>query len=418
MTFYAAKFTGQLTQALLTAGLFVVASQASNATAGLTSVMLAGIAAALCFGFLAGAAVDRVGPARAYAAAAALRMAPPVLALLFAHSMPVAIALAFSGSALIQVFGPAEMSLVRQLKPRAPAQAHALLVFLQYGGQAVGAAALAPALYFSGGTNAIFAGASVAAVAFFVLALRLAREAGACEVRSHAARPFAFRPTLGFLASDERARYAVGALALKTAVSRGVVVALPLYVHSDADAGNMAIGGLVAVGACGAIVGLIWSARGIGAATANRTMRLGMLGIACGALALAVFDYGILAVATVSHVGPFIRLESSINTTFWLAIPAAFLLGLSFAGALIGARVALTASAPLADQGRIFATQAVITEALLALPLLLTGVGVQYAGARTTLAALGVASLVVVLLLELSRNADRTRAKILAAASA
>ena len=91
----------------------------------------------------------------------------------------------------------------------------------------------------------------IAAAFFFILAIRLARQAGGREPHAHAAHAFAFRPTLRFLASDERARCAVGALALKTAVSRGVVVALPLYVRSDADSGNLAIGCLVLHGAQG-----------------------------------------------------------------------------------------------------------------------------------------------------------------------
>ncbi len=183
--------------------------------------------------------------------------------------------------------------------------------------------------------------------------------------------------------------------------------------------GNIAFGALVGVGVVGAIAGLVWSSRGIGERTANETMRLGMLGMAAGALALAVLDYGVLGVATASQIGPIIRLEASLNTTYLVAMPAAFLLGLSFAGALIGARVTLTTAAPVRDQGRIFATQAMLTEAVLALPLLLTGVGVEYAGARTTLAALGISALAVVFVLEALRaGASRGRLALEQAAGA
>lgn len=419
MSFYAAKFFSQLTQSLLVAGLFVVASRHADAAVGLSGVLLAGIAAALMFAFVAGAVVDRVGAARAYVGGAALRMLTPLLALLIARDLPGALLVTFAASGLIQVFGPAEMSLVRLLQPRTPAKCHALLVFLQYGGQAVGAAALAPALYFAGGTTLMFAGAAATAVLFFALALVLSRRLPAEAAPAPARQAFAFRPTLRFLAGDDRARYAVGALSLKTAVSRGVFVALPLYIRSDVGVGNIAFGALVGVGVVGAIAGLVWSSRGIGERTANETMRLGMLGMAAGALALAVLDYGVLGVATASQIGPIIRLEASLNTTYLVAMPAAFLLGLSFAGALIGARVMLTTAAPVRDQGRIFATQAMLTEAVLALPLLLTGVGVEYAGARTTLAALGISALAVIFVLETLRaGASRGRLALEQAAGA
>ena len=269
MSFYAAKFFSQLTQSLLVAGLFVVASRHADAAVGLSGVLLAGIAAALMFAFVAGAVVDRVGAARAYVGGAALRMLTPLLALLIARDMPGALLVTFAASGLIQVFGPAEMSLVRLLQPRTPAKCHALLVFLQYGGQAVGAAALAPALYFAGGTTLMFAGAAATAVLFFALALVLSRRLPAEAAPAPARQAFAFRPTLRFLAGDDRARYAVGALSLKTAVSRGVFVALPLYIRSDVGVGNIAFGALVGVGVVGAITGLVWSSRGIGEHTAN-----------------------------------------------------------------------------------------------------------------------------------------------------
>jgi MFS family permease len=407
MTFYFAKFSGQLAQALLIAGLFVVAGQDSSAAVGLSGILFTGIAAALSCGFLAGALVDRAGPGRMYLVGAALRMLTALAALTLAHSLAAALVIAFAGSALVQAVGPAEMSLVRVLRPTRPARAHALLIFLQYGGQALGAAALAPALYFAGGTSLIFVGAIAASLLFLGTAYRLTRGLDRDRRVLPVRRSLAFKPTLDYLCRDGRARYALSALSLKTAVSRGVIVALPLYVHSDAGSGNLAIGVLVGVGAIGAVLGLLWSARNVSARSVNDTMRLAIAGMAVGVLALGTLDYGVQAVAIASQVGPIIRLEASLNTTLLLAMPAAFLLGVSFAGALIAARVALTASAPVADQGRIFATQAVVTEALLALPLLLTGLGVEFAGARMTLTALGIAALAVMVVLEIARGGER-----------
>jgi hypothetical protein len=92
-----------------------------------------------------------------------------------------------------------------------------------------------------------------------------------------------------------------------------------------------------------------------------------------------------------------------MNTSVVIALPASFVLGLAFSGALISARVTLTGTAPVGQQARIFATQGTLTEALLVLPLLLTGVGTEVAGARATLGAIGIVAVLAGLILELPR---------------
>ena len=66
-------------------------------------------------------------------------------------------------------------------------------------------------------------------------------------------------------------------------------------------------------------------------------------------------------------------------------------------------RVALTGTAPEGQQARTFAVQGTITEVLLVLPLLLTGVGTETVGARATLGALGLVAAGAFLLVELPR---------------
>jgi hypothetical protein len=125
-------------------------------------------------------------------------------------------------------------------------------------------------------------------------------------------------------------------------------------------------------------------------------MSMAIMGMAVSLVALAVLDYGITAAARYSQIPPVVQLEASMNTPFVAAVPVAFLLGLCLSGALIASRVALTETAPLGQQGRVFAVQLTVTELLIAVPLMSMGVGTEFAGARMTLAVL--ASLVVVVL--------------------
>jgi hypothetical protein len=84
-----------------------------------------------------------------------------------------------------------------------------------------------------------------------------------------------------------------------------------------------------------------------------------------------------------------VDLEVSLNTSFLVAVPVAFLVGAGLTMALIASRVALTSAAPVAQQSRVYAVQATLTDGLVVLPLLFMGIGVEMAGARPVLAAMG-----------------------------
>ena len=388
------------------AALLVLAARSSDAALGVSGLMVAGLVPSILLGIPAGVLADRLRPDRAYIAGAALRLLPPVAALLLVHDAKTALIAALFSSSVAQLFNPAEMALVRSMHGRSAGGSHALLVVLQYGAQGLGALALGPALYFLGGPRAMFAGALVLYSGFFALALIAAWRLDAVVAvagRGH----ITIRAACRFFVEEPRARAAVVAISLKTAVWRGVFVALPLYVHSSVGLGNEALVFVVAPGVVGALLGLAWCARNVSPDTAEETMRLSVVAMLVGVLALAVLDYGLEAAVFITQVGPLVRLEASLNTTFIIALPAAFLIGLGFAGALIGGRVALTGTAPEGQQARTFAVQGTITEVLLVLPLLLTGVGTEMVGARATLGALGLVAAGAFLLVELPRLLGR-----------
>jgi hypothetical protein len=392
--YYLAKFTGQVAQALLMAALFVVAGTGSHSALGLSSMFLAIIVPAVLFGLPGGALAERIGPARGFAFGAVLRFGSAALAIVVLHGAASAWAVAFLYSLLSQVHTPAELALVRTLRGGSSGPIHSSLIGLQYGGQAAGTLALAPALYYLGGTQAMVAGAAAIFLAFAVLCIVLCiRIESDVVLLPRARHPFNFRETLSVFSSQRLAREAMTVLAVKAMVTQGIVVALPLYLRNDMALGGEALMFLLMPGIAGVLAGLTWS-RSCTRLNAGGAMRLALLGMATALFALAALDYGLTAVIEFSQIPRIASLEASLNTTFVVALPVAFLVGASIAVGLVSARVALTESAPLAQQARVFAAQATLTDGIVVLPLLLMGVGVQVAGARPVMAAMGALAVV------------------------
>lgn len=403
--YFASKFLGQVSQNLFFAALFVAAGTGGNAALGLSTLFVAQLVPAMVLGVVGGAIADRAGPARGVVLGQALRAATLFAAVFAVHGPTTAVLIAAVYSAGSQVLSPAELALVRTIQRDAPGRAHSFIVGFQYGGQGVGMLLLAPALYFLGGPTLMFAGAFLGFAGLTALSGMLAwrlRDTPACDTLPMRSA-FTFGATCRFFLDEPRARYAVVASAMKTVVARGIIVALPIYLHRDMGLGGEALVYLVVPGVAGVVVGLLWAGRSLTLDRAMETMRLTVVGMVVAVFALAVLDYGLEVVADFSMIGPMSYLEASMNTTFVVALPAAFLLGLSLTGSLVAARVALTATAPAGHQSRVFAVQETLTESLLVLPLLLTGVGTAVVGARATLAAIGLVGAFAVAILELPR---------------
>lgn len=408
--YYASKFTAQAAQNLLLATLFVTAGTSSAAAIGISSIFVAILVPAILLGPMGGALVDRLGPARGLLLGAVLRLAPILAAIVILDGPTWAWAIAFAYSAGSQVFTPAEMALVRTIQGENPGRAHSLLVALQYAGQGAGMLLLAPPLYMLGGAPAMLAGAAVGFVAVIAMAAVLLASLGT----ESAPRPrtaldaLNLNATVRFLAGNLPATYAVAVLGFKTIVSRTVMVALPFYLARDIGMEDGMLVYLLGPGIVGVGVGLIWSGRSLRAQSAHNVMRASLAGMVIAVFALAALDYGITAAAHYSQVPPVARLEASMNTTFAVAVPVAFLLGLVLTTSLIAARAALTEAAPPGHQARVFALQETLSEALVVAPLLLVGIGTQVAGARPVLAVAGALGLAAFLALEVLARRPET----------
>ncbi|MCK9517406.1 MAG: MFS transporter [Dehalococcoidia bacterium] len=397
--YYVSKFTAQVAQNLLLAALFVAAGTQSSAAIGISGLFLASLAPGLVLGFAGGALADRIGPARGYALGAVLRLLPVVVGIGILRDGTTAALVALLFGVGSQVFAPAEMALVSVLQRQSVSRAHSLVLALQYGGQGVGVLVLAPALYFLGGTELMMIVTAGALLVVTVLSFELARRLGAIGGVGRR-DPFCFASTCRFFLRHPHARIAVTTLGVKTAVARGVIVALPFYLSHDLGIGSEGLAFLVVPGAAGAILGLGAGLKKMSTHSAAALMRRSLAGMLVALFAFAVFDYGVRAVIELSGVRPIVELEASMNTTYIVALPAAFLLGLSLSLAVVASRVALTGTAPQGQQARVFAGAELLTESLLVLPLLLTGVGTEVAGARVTLAAIGGAGVAVVIACE------------------
>lgn len=406
MHYYVSKLTAQAAQNLLLAVLFVVAGSSGAAAFDLSSLFIAILVPAALFGPIGGAIVDRIGPSRGYAIGSVLRFLPALAAATFLEGGSMAWVIAFAYSAASQVFTPSELALVRTISAERSGRMHSWLVALQYGGQGLGMLVFAPALYFIGGFEAMRIGAAVAFALLIVSCVTLYLRMPAVRVDDRprsAASALSYREVGSYFRHTYGASFALAVLSLKTLVSRAIVVALPFYLVHEIGANESTIIYLATPGILGIGIGLLWSYYGFNTDSAVGTMRLSLLGMAVGVFALAAFDFGITAAAQHSMVPPLVQLEASINTTFVVAVPVAFLMGIVLTTSLVAARAVFTETAPAGQQARVFAVQETFSEIFVVLPLLAAGVGIEVAGARPTLAVIGLVTFAVFGIFELIR---------------
>lgn len=397
--YYAARFSAQIAQNLLFAALFINVGTSDQAGAGLSALLVATTAAALIFGVAGGALADRIGPGRGVALGAILRTTVIAVAFIGPGFPAFAPIMMFAYSAVSQVYSPSELAMVRVLMGKRRAVGHSLGIALQYAGQGSGMLVFAPLLFLAGGPAAMLSGAVVAGLVLCGFSIALAAHRGA-PVHVPAADHSSIRDSLRVFKRSAPARDALAVLAVQAMVVQGIVVALPLYLRNDISLDGAWSLFLLAPAVAGVVAGLAWSAASVTAEGAARVMRAALLAMTVGVFALASLDYGLEAALEITRFGPLARLDVDLNTTFAVALPVAFLIGLALSLAMVSARVALSAAAPLGHQARVFAVQATLTDALVVLPLIMMGIGVEVAGARPVLAAMGLIGVLAFVVIE------------------
>jgi MFS family permease len=399
-TFYAARLLSQAAQALFFAAL-ILPSAAEGSAGELSATVIAMMAAAIVLGYPGGAAVDRIGPARSMATGSLARFAVVLGALALLDGQQWAWAFAFLYSAVSQIYSPAELALVHRLRREEPCSVHASLLVMQYVGQGAGLLVLAPVLLVIGGSEAMIAGSALlfagVAASSLLLTLRL-RDRGGPEAR----RPsLGLRHTLRFFGGEPRARYAAGLLAFADLSTRVMLVALPLYLRAELDVGSAQTAVLVATGAAGVGLGLLWAGRSLSMRLAPRAMRLTLFAAVISALALSGLGHALSAIVGLGSLPVLGALDDPQPASFALALPAMLVLGASFSVAGIAARSVISETAPALHQARVFASVATFTDLVVIVPLALAGLTAELLGARPVLLVFGAVGVGVLVLLEL-----------------
>ncbi|MCC7363944.1 MAG: MFS transporter [Dehalococcoidia bacterium] len=406
--FYSARLLGQLGQAAFFGGLFWLVARGNNPALGGTVLMAAMMAGSMLFGIPAGALADRLGAGRAALAGAGGRLAiiAGTLVLAFSQageSLWVLAGAAFLYSVVSQLFCPAELSLVRRVAAHRPSSGHASLMVLQYAGQGLGASLVAGIALFYRSPAVLLVAAVLTYVAVMALVRVVARgtreEALSCRID----RRFILREPLAYFRSQPGAAAAGVFLAFSELVARASAVAIPYYIAHDLDLTTAQAAVLVAPAVLGVAGGLVWASRSLHIHVAHQALRLTLLGTAVSLVALATAGNG-LTVA-VSWLEPATPVHASAPPLLGVAIavPVAIVLGACFAVGPVSARTLLTATAPREQQSRVFAMQSVFTDCIVFVPLLLSGVASEFAGAGATFLFLGLVGGAVFVLFETGR---------------
>ncbi|MEZ4553183.1 MAG: MFS transporter [Dehalococcoidia bacterium] len=401
--FYLSRLLSQTGQALFLVTVFLIMGGGGHSAVGLSAVFVSMMAASILFGLPAGAVADWMGARRAFVLGAGLRALTVASAALVIDAEQWLWAVVFVYSAVSQLFSPAEMALVSVVQRSRPGMAHTALVILQYAGQGLAVLALAPALHFVGGLPLMVGVAAgingVACVLATVCAIGT-RGSGSLPVRGAGRAALDLRTTFRFIASDSRAAYAVVLLAFSQLAVKALMITLPPYVADDLDLSVVQMIVIAGVAGLGGVAGFYWTSRTLTLRVAPTALKVTLLLMVVSLLALSALTDGFVAgpgAAGFEFLQPLNLLRAS---SFAVPFSVAAILAMSLTVAPIGARTILTETAPRAHQARVFATQGIVTDLVVLLPILLSGLGTELAGARVTLLVLAAVGLGMFILLE------------------
>jgi hypothetical protein len=152
----------------------------------------------------------------------------------------------------------------------------------------------------------------------------------------------------------------------------------------------------------GAVIGLFWASRAFQVRDAAEVLRLTLAGTVVSLIALACLGSAFSELAETAG-----SLATTEQLSIAISVPVGLLLGVCYAVTPIAARGVLSATAPAGQQARVFGLQATFTDVLCILPIAISGVSTQFAGARTTFLFIGSLGAVVFVLAELPQASHR-----------
>lgn len=306
-----------------------------------------------------------------------------------------------------QFTAPAESAALPGLLRREQlAGGNSWMAFTVMVGQAAGAVALAPVALKLFGTEAslALAAALLFAAAFLVSAIAGLRGAPS-EPGERAGLTGALTVGWGVLRNSRRAFLALVYLTVVTTLAKALAVLAPHYVEDVLNIEPENTVYVVAPAAIGAGVALLLTpplANLFGAAkVAAAGFVLYVLSVAGLGLVVLIRDFLLdnldLGLAFVEEE---VGVSSVITMAMILAIPAGF--ALTMTG--VAAKAVLNQEAPPGKQGRVFATQGTISDALSLLPLFAIGGVAELVGVREVLLVAAVLALLAGVYLSVSRR--------------
>ena len=151
-------------------------------------------------------------------------------------------------------------------------------------------------------------------------------------------------------------------LAYSDLTTKSLLVAAPIYLSVDLDLGPGATASLIVAATTGVVLGLLWSGRVLTVARAPYAMRAVVLvSVACS-LTLAGLGFALASMIGLAGIPGLSTLEDGTLLSFVLAIPAVFALGAAHSVSPVAARTVLTETAPPAEQARVFASVATLSD--------------------------------------------------------
>jgi MFS family permease len=382
--------------ALLYALLIAVVERANSSLAG-TLFVAAFLVPSIVLGIPGGALADAL-PKR------------PVLVLCLLARAALAVALVWVGGDLQtvyllvlalatvgQVFGPAESAFVPALLPPTQlARGNAAMQFVLLAAQVLGAVALAPVLLKLAGADAVFV---LTVPLFLIAAWQMLRVRPAAASPRPRGRRGGVRSALvaGWQAmrADATVLRALVRLTLLGTALKILVAIAPLVVRDVLGIAAANTVYVMAPAALGSVGGLLLAPPLVRLVGHDLVGRIGFVLFAAGLLGLAwVSDLGDwlvrqprLGFQTLASVT---RVPGTVSAAMLLAV----LLGLAFAICSVAIRTLVHERAPTHLQGRVFATQLTIADALSLVPLLAAGAVADWVGMPPVLIGTGLVCLI------------------------
>lgn len=400
------RLVGQTAQNALLYALLILLVKQSGSSIHSTLLVVALTIPAIVFGVPAGTLSDYL-PRRFSLTLGYLARAAIAVALFVYHDDLVYIyGLVLVYATIGQLFAPAEQAAVPSLVRRDQlSAANSLMMLVLVMGQIGGIVLIAPFMIWLVAPEAVFL---VCAVLFLVAAYIIGWWATNFESVERT-------PGMGFLAAtregfhilrtNRRAYLSIVYLVTAIALSRVLIILLPKYTREALQIAPEDTVFVAAPAALGAALGLIFVPIGARIFGAWRVVIFGfvMLVLGMAGLGLVVlvrdaivqnFDFGI------SFLESKVGVSSAITMAMLLAIP----IGFAYVLVAVGTRVVMNQQAPPEAQGRVFAVQMAIGDALSLVPLLLVGVVADVVGARATLLVSALAAMLLAGYLTFSRR--------------